>query len=354
MKQCPACQRTYTDDALSFCLEDGTPLQSVGTGSAIKPPTFGGDYDPNKTLAFVPRETSPPPVNAQPPAPVNQPPIQQPVWSPTPSYAPAPSMQPARKSGKGAIIAIVAVVLVLGIGAVVWLTVFNKENSTSNSTSRSSSTSSSNRAGVSNSSNTRGVSTNASGNANRGTASSNVLKDDFSEENWPTGDKAYGSFYQGGEYHMQGKAGIYIYMFPQNSLNYTTKDASVKVSARSVGGVSPDHGYGLVIHGKVNQDRRLEGYGFLIYTGSTPKYEIVHFTDGTPTAVAAWETSSAIHSGTGSNRIEVHTQGSQLSLYINGQFIKSVTDTTGTTDGIVGLYTTDTNEVAFDDMEIDR
>jgi hypothetical protein len=29
MKRCPTCQSTYTDDALRFCLQDGTPLVSV-------------------------------------------------------------------------------------------------------------------------------------------------------------------------------------------------------------------------------------------------------------------------------------------------------------------------------------
>ena len=128
----------------------------------------------------------------------------------------------------------------------------------------------------------------------------------------------------------------------------------MKVAARSVAGQSPEHGYGLVIHGKVNQNKHLEGYGFLIRTGPTPQYEIARFADGVVTPVVAWETSSAIRGGTSSNQIEVRTQGSRLSLYINGQFAKSITDTSGFTDGIVGLYTSETNEVAFDDMEIDR
>lgn len=29
MKQCPACKTTYTDDSLSFCLADGTPLTAI-------------------------------------------------------------------------------------------------------------------------------------------------------------------------------------------------------------------------------------------------------------------------------------------------------------------------------------
>jgi hypothetical protein len=34
MKRCPACQRTYTDESLTFCLEDGSPLLSEASSSA--------------------------------------------------------------------------------------------------------------------------------------------------------------------------------------------------------------------------------------------------------------------------------------------------------------------------------
>ncbi len=43
------------------------------------------------------------------------------------------------------------------------------------------------------------------------------MKDDFSTQNWPTGEKAYGSFYQDGEYHMKGKPKLYVFMFPQTN-----------------------------------------------------------------------------------------------------------------------------------------
>lgn len=47
MKQCPQCDRTYDDDSLRFCLEDGALLKSVG------PPSL----DPNATLLYGSRET---------------------------------------------------------------------------------------------------------------------------------------------------------------------------------------------------------------------------------------------------------------------------------------------------------
>jgi hypothetical protein len=40
MKRCPTCQRTYTDDSLTFCLEDGAPLLVEASSSAEPPATM--------------------------------------------------------------------------------------------------------------------------------------------------------------------------------------------------------------------------------------------------------------------------------------------------------------------------
>jgi hypothetical protein len=127
----------------------------------------------------------------------------------------------------------------------------------------------------------------------------------------------------------------------------------VKVTARNVDGKSPEYGYGLIVQGKVNEQGNLDGYGFLIYTGTTPMYEIVQFVDGKPTNIVNWTQSALIRGGTNSNQIEVRAQGSQLSMYVNGQFLKSIANAPNI-EGSVGLYTSETNEVAFDDLEIDR
>ncbi|HKR00892.1 MAG TPA: hypothetical protein VJT09_09470 [Pyrinomonadaceae bacterium] len=338
MKQCPACNRTYTDDAQLFCLEDGAQLRAVGGGGAAQ-----SSFDPNATLAYTPaRETNPPPQNFYPQAPTGPPAAAPPSWSP-PSYT--PSATTARKSNKPWIIGAIAAVVVLGIGIVVLLAVIGRD-------SASNTNKNSNRAIVSNANAPRG---NAN-NANKATipSTSNLLKDDFSAENWPTGEGAYGSFYEDGEYHMKGKPKLYVFMFPLNRANYETKDATVKVTTRSVDGKSPEYGYGLIVHGKADQKGTLDGYGFLIYTGATPKYEIVRFNGGEPTTIVPWAASGVIRGGTNSNQIEVRTDGSQLSMYVNGQFLKSITDTANFNDGYVGLYTSETNEVAFDDMEVDR
>ena len=40
MKRCPACQRTYAEDNITFCLDDGTTLLSAEAGAADSPPTL--------------------------------------------------------------------------------------------------------------------------------------------------------------------------------------------------------------------------------------------------------------------------------------------------------------------------
>lgn len=50
MKRCPSCERTYTDDALSFCPNDGTPLVTDAPSS----------FDPQATIMASPPKVSGP------------------------------------------------------------------------------------------------------------------------------------------------------------------------------------------------------------------------------------------------------------------------------------------------------
>lgn len=97
MKRCPSCDRTYTDDALSFCPNDGTPLVTDAPPSS---------FDPQATIMATPPKVSgptdwpsQPPSSAgsdwpsQPPAMQNDPWASQPPaqsnWGDTPgSYQP--------------------------------------------------------------------------------------------------------------------------------------------------------------------------------------------------------------------------------------------------------------------------
>ncbi|HEX8847218.1 MAG TPA: hypothetical protein VF791_21420 [Pyrinomonadaceae bacterium] len=351
MKQCPACNRTYTDDELLFCLEDGTQLQGTAATAETLITSDEGS-DPNRTIAFTTaRDTNPPPTNVYEPAPPaviplsQTPPPPAPSWrqtAPPPQHVPTPSIQPAHRSngGRGWIIGGIVAVLALGAGIVVLLAVIGRDNSSSANSNTTPQASGQTPPTTSNGSRTVLPPVTSS------------LRDDFSRENWPTGAGAYGSFYQDGEYHMKGQPNLYVYMFARNRASYSSKDADVKVTARSVDGKASAHGYGLVIHGKVTGQNNLEGYGFLIYTGTPSKFGIVRFVEGMPRDEVEWTQSSVIRGGTNPNQIQVLTLGPQLSFYINGQFVKSITDTAGYTEGFVGLYSTEANEVAFDDLEI--
>lgn len=303
---------------------------SAGAGTAGQEQS--SSFDPGATLAFTTpaRDTNPPPTNIYAPggastAPGTPPPA--PLWSPTP---PPPAHTSARKSSTTPwIIGAVATVIVLGIGIVVLLTIIGSRTQERNKNS-------------------------GPGVVIPNSTPSSVMRDDFSEQHWPAGESAYGSYYKDGQYHMKAQPDLYVYMFPRNTGNYASKNATVKVTARSVSGTSPEYGYGLIVHGKVNSKGTLDGYGFLIYTGSTPGYKITQFKDGTPNDLVDWTESSVIRASTSPNQLEVRASGSQLSFYVNGQFLKSVTDTSNMTEGFVGLYTSETPEIAFDDLEIDR
>jgi len=341
MKSCPTCNRTYTDASLNFCLEDGTPL--VGS------PAPG--IDPNATIRYTDaRDTKPPeaPVERRPAAPTYQ--VSPPASSHGSAFGkqglamPAPGA-PARKSS--AIWWILGGVLVLGVivvGAAIMIIALASMGSDSNTNT--------NRANV----NSRIVNRNANTNANANSSASLPLSltDDFSQDKWGTGTYAFGDiWYADGQYHMRSKEKTYLVMYaPSNE--YKTGNATVQVTARSVDGTPAQSGFGLIVHGEYSKTRQLEDYALLIYTGTEPKYEIIKHKGGEQTAIIPWTRSSIIRTGTNPNQLEVRARGSELTFYINGQYVDRITDTENFKGGTAGLYTSDTAEVAFDDLEIKR
>src|SRR4030095_3281346 len=125
MKRCPQCNRTYTDDALSFCLDDGSPLVSASAPSS---------FDPSATVQYPQtRETTPQPTIAYGPGripPPSSPPRQQ--------GSPMPPIAPQKRSVWPWILGIGAVLVFMGIGGLILIIALasmsnNNNNSNANS-----------------------------------------------------------------------------------------------------------------------------------------------------------------------------------------------------------------------------
>jgi hypothetical protein len=335
MKRCPTCSRTYTDDALSFCLDDGAPLLSVG-GDAPS------SFDPNATLAYpAARDTTPPPeVHPFSTTPPNQAiPPQASSWSPGPSQM--PYSQPARKkSALPWVLGGVAVLLVLGVGLVVLVAILAVIGANSNSSRSNTNVSRT-------SSNSRTTTTSNTSTGSQG--STLVVRDDFSSEKWSSDGNE--NKYEDGEYHMHSSTGNYIVVLAPDQSDYYTKNRTVRATARSVDGTASSYGYGVVVHGTMKSGEPV-GYSFLVYTGNDPSYAVFHLTGDQDRTLVKWTSSSVVRSGTNSNQLEVRIKGDQLSYYINGQYVTSITDSANYGDGRVGFFTSNENPVAFDDLEI--
>jgi len=338
MKRCPNCRRTYTDDALNFCLEDGSPLV-VETPASL---------ENNETQRYTP----PPPTQIyQPSPPTNQPP---PAVNRAPQYPgqwnPMPQQQQRKSNAIWWILGIIVVLVVIGIGGVVMLLALASINSQSNSNRVVVNNSNSNR----NTNSNRSSNTNSSRNANSSSSLPSSFSDDFSEQKWNVASSDYGTlWYDNDEYHMRSKPKTYVVMYgPTN--DYNTENATVRVTTHNVDGVSPDAGYGLVVHGERAKDDSLEDYAFLIFTGKNPQYKVLMHKGGQETKLVDWTPSNIIRSGTSTNELQVEVKGNQLAFLINGQLVTAVSDNANFKRGRAGFYTSDAHEVAFDDLKITR
>jgi hypothetical protein len=336
MKRCPQCNRTYTDDALSFCLDDGSPL--VGTGAPASDPSATVQYPqsrettPQPTIAFSPSQHGAPPPLTPPPA-----------WTPMPPTVPQKRSAWPWVLGIGAVLVFMGIGVVILIFAVASITNDNNNNSNANNSNK-----------VTNKNTNKNSNTNADDTNTNTRSSLTTFTDDFSNKTWGTGESQYGNIWYADEsLHMHATKNGFIVMYGPDRPDYKTENATVRVGLRSIDGNPPTTGYGLVVHGE-KKDGKLEDYGFLIDTGDKPRYEIVLHRAGAETKVVDWTPTSTIRTGTLPNQIEVRIRDLKMDFYINGQFVTSITDEANYRRGRVGLYTSDVGEVAFDDLEISK
>lgn len=344
MKRCPSCNRTFTDVSLNFCLEDGTPLVA-DTG-----------LDPGATIRYTDsRETHPPATDVYPPQPLQ--PQRATVRYETPptrvaqpdQWSPLPPMPPKKSNAVWWILGgiVVAGVVVVGVAVMILaLASMGNSNGNTNNNNRNANIRNTNR-------NTNNANNTNSTNVNSIATLPPITTDDFSAETWGNGTFSYGDIsYEDGEYRMRAKDNSYLVMYAPSN-DYSTENARVSVSVKDVDGGAVSSGYGLIVHGQKTSTSQLEDYALLIFTGAQPQYEIIKHKAGVHTTVVPWTKSSAINKGTAANQLEVRARGSELSFYINGQYVNRITDNE-IKKGVAGFYTSGTSEVAFDDLEIRR
>jgi hypothetical protein len=353
MKRCPNCNRTFTDVSLNFCLEDGTPLVNdtgLDPGATLRYTDSPDRYTdspeivPPPTEIYTPRTTEP---TSRPSSRYQAPPTvranQANQWSPLPPM-------PPKKHSNAVwwILGGIVVAGIIGVGVVVILLALSSIGSNSNENTNANTRNSNSRV-VNRNTNTNNSNANLNSNASLPAATT----DDFSDEKWGKGNFSYGDIsYDDGEYRMRAKEGAYLVMYAPSN-DYSTENARVRVTVQDIDGDAASSGYGLIVHGQKTATSQLEDYALLIYTGAQPQYEIIKHKAGVQTTVVPWTRSSAILSGTTANQLEVRARGSELSFYINGQYVNRITDNE-IKKGVAGFYTSGTSEVAFDNLEIRR
>lgn len=312
MKICPTCRKTYPDDGLNFCLDDGSVL------------TFATNEPPATVMMPAPPPTSPS-INTAPAASGFQT-----SWDKQANY----SMQSKKSRTWLWVVGIFGILLLLcGGGFAVFLgfAIYNADNSNDNGR----------------------VSTDNKN--SRPTPSPKNVPDDRSSvqkidlSGWVQTNSLYGNTeFTGGELVMSSKQkGFYYVLVAQR--DYTTENATTRVSVRNIDNVDSTMGYGLVFHS--NPQPLQQGYAFLI-DSKKKRYRLVRHIPSDEPIVVKWTNSTAIKDGTQENVLEARDKSGEVELYINGEKVTSIRNTYGYKPGVPGIYSGDGAKAAFSNLEI--
>lgn len=321
MKVCPRCQKTYSDDGLNFCLDDGATLehrQSVG----------------NSIPATV--------LMNQPPTGQNQ----QANWT---NQNQQFTMQPPAAAKKSRtwlwVVGILGSLMLLcggGFAGLIYLGANVEKNKQNyNSAYNSNSVFASNK---------------KTGNVKAANTTTNVQTDEDEQEidlsGWTQeADDSGFAEYQNGDFLMSSKKKGFYYVLTSKG-EYKTENAATTVTVRNINEADTNLGFGLVVHSNPLRPL-LSDYAFLI-DSEDKKYRVVRHTPGDEITVVNWTRSAAIKDGSEENVLEVRDANSMMTFYINGEMVKSVSNAANLTGGVAGLYSGDAVQIAFSDFKINK
>ena len=319
MKICPRCQKTYTDESLNFCLDDGAALSQLNESGDAPPPTV---------LLNQPRPTNPnEPLR-------NQMGAQHGGWNNQSQF----SMQPPVKSSKSwlwAVGILGVLALMCGGGFIGFLALLANVEDVPDNTDRVNLT------------NTRKtpVPDPTRPPDNRTSTSEINLR------GWVKGDTPLGiTEYKNGELLMSSKKKDYYYVILGTESD-KTQNATTKVSVRNVNAEESSLGFGLIINS--NPKPLINDYAFLI-DSENKRYRVARHLPQKENNLIGWTNSSAIKNGTDENVLEIRDESGQMNFYINGQFITSVKNEDGYADGVFGLYSGDAVRVGFSKFQTSK
>lgn len=322
MKICPTCRKTYQDDNLNFCLEDGSVL------------TVATNDPPATVMMGQPRPTDPNPGFAPPPT---QPVIQS-SYGNQGAYA-----QPPKKSSKSwlLIVGVLGVLLLLCgggvLGGLIWLGM-QADVAANNSGPAVTPTPGKGRTFPDTS-----PSPGSSPSTSTGDVESidlNMFVKEFS---------VYGTTEMSGdELLMASKQKDYYYVLVAPD-DYNTLGASTRVTVKNPNNGDSRLGYGLIFHS--DPQPLSKGYAFLV-DSKKKRYRVVRHTATNESAIVPWKNSTAINEGAGENTLEVRDKGETIELYINDQMVTTIKDQYDGTVGVPGLYSGDGVKISFKKLEI--
>lgn len=310
MKVCPKCNKTYDDESLNFCLDDGSVLNRQQTEATSEPP-------PTVMMPEAPAVTE---------QQVIAPKTEQ-AFETAPRYRPE-SGGGGSRSWIWALLILFAVIILCG-GGIVGLVAISSIDSDSEPFSGSS--------------------------PSPEDVIKKAPKDDrrvLERDNLSTWSRSLQNFdglttrYRNGELRVNTKRGLFYVI--SAGAKFPTYDASLEVKVRNATGRAASRGYGLVVHSDPARVLSRD-YAFVIRSDNQT-FRVVRHQNSKERPITSWKTSRAINRGTRTNRLEVRCFGNELRFYVNGVLLATEKDFTNYRNGVGGIYTSDEIPIAFSDL----